>query len=106
LTKSKFLQKIENLGLNSDDNKKEVLESNDILDKIRGAYLLSLIDCDYNNYSVWKEVFNSILSDSELFNKITNLLCYCFFEGFNSRSDVFFKFMVKILKFIIFFFLT
>jgi len=96
LTKSKFLEKIENLDLYSKDNNKDVLESGDILDKIRGAYLLSLIECDYNNYSVWKDVFNSILADSELFNKITNLLCYCFFEGFNTRSDIFFKFLVRL----------
>jgi hypothetical protein len=93
LSKSKFLDKInleKLLEINYDDEK---IDTNEILEKIRGSYLLSLIESDIN-MSLSKSLFKNIVDDSELFNKITNLICYCIIDGFNYRTDIFFKLLV------------
>jgi hypothetical protein len=95
ISKSKFLQKIDELDNNTSDGVKistRELESVEIKDKIRGNYLLYLLENENNKNC--ENLFYSIIEDNDLFNKITNLICYAFFDGFNNRSDIFFKFLV------------
>lgn len=94
ISKSKFLQKIDALEeINSSMNRSsDFIESEDILDKIKGNYLLYQLENEVNRSM--HNLFSSIIEDNELFNKITNLICYSFFTGFNNRSDMFFKFLV------------
>jgi len=97
ISKSKFLQKIDELDHNNQDGGKvstKELESVEIKDKIRGNYLLYLLENENNKNC--ESLFYSIIEDNDLFNKITNLICYAFFDGFNNRSDIFFKFLVII----------
>jgi hypothetical protein len=99
LSKSKFLEKINQETL----EKQDVTETTELLEKIKGTYLLTLIECDNGDTNFSKKVFTSLMEDLDFFNKNTNLICYCLFEGFNSRSDVFFKFLVKYIFLINFF---
>jgi hypothetical protein len=93
LSKSKFLQKIEeNISSISCDNSSA--ENIDIFEKIKGAFLL--VSLEVNDKQLLNKIFfKQIYEDSNLFNKITNLMCYSIFEGFNTKSDYFFKFLVS-----------
>jgi hypothetical protein len=96
LSKSKFLDKInmENSYFTNEEINNEQLKTSEILEKIRGCYLLSIIESE-SNYNFCKLLFMSIVEDADLFNKITNLICYSVIDGFNNRSDIFFKLLVK-----------
>ena len=94
ISKSKFLQKIEQMEGNTYSNTKlnEMIESDEIKEKIKGTYLLYVLE---NEFSLnLTNLFFTIIEDNDLFNKISNLICYSFFDGFNKRSDMFFKFLV------------
>ena len=94
ISKSKFLQRIEQIEENTNSNTKpnEFIESDEIKEKIKGTYLLYALE---NEFSLnITNLFYTIIEDNDLFNKISNLICYSFFDGFNTRSDMFFKFLV------------
>jgi hypothetical protein len=96
ISKSKFLQKIDELESTTSNSVKtsyDIIESAEIIEKIKGNYLLYILENGYNKD--YENLFFSVIEDNDLFNKITNLICYSFFDGFNNRSDIFFKFLVK-----------
>jgi hypothetical protein len=95
MSKSKFLQKIdafENLD-NNINSSSDFIGSEEIIDKIKGTFLLNLLENE--NCRNIRHLFFSVVEDNDLFNKITNIICYSFFDGFNNRSDIFFKFLVN-----------
>jgi len=96
ISKSKFLQKIDAMEFLNTNSKtsSDYIESEQIIDKIKGNFLLFQLENDLNKNI--QNLFYSIIEDNELFNKITNLICFSFFDGFNNRSDMFFKFLVNI----------
>jgi len=97
ISKSKFLQKIDAMEFinNSTHRSSDFIESEEIIEKIKGNLLLFQLENEINkNIQI---LFSSIIEDNELFNKITNLICYSFFDGFNNRSDMFFKFLVTFI---------
>jgi hypothetical protein len=81
ISRTRFMETLERTETNND-------ESNEIVSKIKGSYLLNCLD--NNNTSL----YNIILSDSQIFNEVVNMICVSFFEGYNNRSHLFFKFMV------------
>jgi hypothetical protein len=96
LSKSKFLQKIEeNISTGTNNSS---TENREILEKIKGAFLLVSLEVT-DKQEFYKILFQQIYEDSNLFNKITNLMCFCIFEGFNTKSDYFFKFLVSFTKY-------
>jgi hypothetical protein len=94
MSNTKFMESIERVNNSVQNTNLSVYlkESEDILNKIKGNYLLDLIEGGEKKIVT---VYQSVLTDSQLFNQITMLVCYAFFEGFNTRSDLFFKFMVN-----------
>lgn len=94
ISKSKFLQKINLIeeNKNSITSPNEFIESDDIKQKIKGTYLLHVLENEFCLNPT--NLFFTIIQDNDLFNKISNLICYSFFDGFNNRSDIFFKFLV------------
>lgn len=94
LSKSKFLDKINNENYSSGNDQFDCPE---ILEKIKGNYLLNAIESDIDHPNFIPKLFSNIVEDVDLFNKITNLLCYCLFEGFNTRQDIFFKYLVRLI---------
>lgn len=101
LSKSKFLDKINSLETANNtslhqDQENIFIESSEIFEKLKGTYLLCKLDHDCTQDEFGLIVFSSILEDPDLFNKITNLISYSIFEGFNMRSDLYFKFLVKL----------
>jgi hypothetical protein len=93
MSKSKFMESIEKANTTVQNTSYAVYlkEAEDILNKLKGSYLLDLIEGGNQQITV----FHNVLNDSILFNQITMVVCYTFFEGFNTRSDLFFKFMVS-----------
>lgn len=94
ISKSKFLEKINNETNSNVNTNMNMLHSEDIMDKIRGAYLFCKIENDVSSPEFRKLLIVSMIENSELLNKINNLISFCFFEGFNSRDDIFFNFLV------------
>jgi hypothetical protein len=94
ISKSKFLQKIEQMEENTNSTTKlnEFIESDEIKEKIKGTYLLYVLENEFSLNPT--NLFYTIIEDNDLFNKISNLICYSFFDGFNTRSEMFFKFLV------------
>lgn len=81
-SKSKFLEKIENCS-------NTII--NDFDSKLRGAILLSQID----NYSLQINIMKVIIEDNELFVSLTEQIISSFVEGFNTKSQVFFTFLIS-----------
>jgi hypothetical protein len=94
ISKSKFLEKLDAMEfpINNINISGDFIQSEEIIDKIKGNLLLFQLENEINKNI--QNLFYSIIEDNELFNKITNLICYSFFDGFNYRSDMFFKFLV------------
>jgi hypothetical protein len=99
-TQSRFMESIEKVNISTADSVSiYTKEAEELLSKIKGTYLLDLIDADSGSgygKALEKCLFQIAINDNGLFNGITNLICYSFFEGFNTRQDLFFKFMVNI----------
>jgi hypothetical protein len=94
MSKSKFMESIEKVNTTNNNSFGAYFkESEEILNKIKGSYLLDLIEGNHNSVTF----FQNVINDGQLFNQITMLICFTFFEGFNTRSDLFFKFIVNLL---------
>jgi hypothetical protein len=84
ISRSRFLETLESTN--------EQTEDNNLVSRIKGSYLLNCLE--NNNMTIYQV----ILSDAEIFNEVINTICGSLFEGFNKRSNVFFKFLVYIIN--------
>lgn len=93
LSEKEFDKGVKGENINIYNNPIDYDNSNDIIDKIRGSYLLNILEKN-NNSSIYK----ILLEDNVLLNKLINIMCNKFFDGFNNRDqNEFLFFLVKIL---------